>query len=111
MAKTASSNQRKKSGVKPLSPSRALKGVEPRNSKIVSETLLDCIRTEDLDSFRSILISCLTTVNKTHFAKSAGIGRATLYELIDSKRSFNPELSTVAAIIRALADEGVRTHA
>jgi DNA-binding phage protein len=109
MTKTAKSNQQKKPGTKPLTTPRSFK--EFKNSKLVSETLLDCIRTEDLDSFRSILISCLTTVNKTHFAKSAGIGRATLYDMIDSKKSFNPELSTVAAIIRALAHEGVCTHA
>src|SRR5438270_4362059 len=107
MSKPTRSNQQKKSGAK---PSRPFKSPEHRTPKLVSETLLECIRTEDLDSFRSILISFLTIVNKTHFAKIAGIGRATLYDMIDSKKRFNPELSTVAAIIRALEHEGINTH-
>ncbi len=106
MAKATKSNQQKKSGTTLPSKNSALK-----NSKLVSETLLECIRAEDLDSFRSVLTSCLMVINKTHFAKNAGIGRATLYDLLDSKRAFNPELSTVAAIIGALAREGVSTHA
>jgi len=43
------------------------------------------------------------TANKMALAKKAGIGRRTLYSLLDSKKKFNPELSTVSAVIRALA--------
>jgi DNA-binding phage protein len=43
------------------------------------------------------------TVNKMALAKKAGIGRRTLYDLIDPKKEFNPELSTVSALIQALA--------
>jgi DNA-binding phage protein len=43
------------------------------------------------------------TANKAAIAKKAGIGRRTLYDLIDPKKEFNPELSTVSAVIRALA--------
>jgi DNA-binding phage protein len=86
------------------------KAVTSSHSKQMSELLLNCIRDEDLDSFQNILISFLATLNKSHFAKKAGIGRATLYEMIDPKRNFNPELSTVAAVIRALANEGANPH-
>jgi DNA-binding phage protein len=43
------------------------------------------------------------TVNKTNFAKKAGIGRRTLYDLMDPKKVFNPELTTISALIRSLA--------
>jgi len=74
-----------------------------KDANLVSETLLDCIKTGDLDSFREVLVAHLMTVNKTEISKIAGVGRRTLYDLMDSKKEFNPELSTVSAIIRALA--------
>lgn len=88
---------------------KSLKVHEPFTSKdlkdshLVAETLLECIRSGDLDSFREVLTAHLTTVNKVDIAKKAGIGRRTLYDLIDPKKDFNPELSTVSAVIRALA--------
>ncbi len=48
-------------------------------------------------------MSHLMTVNKVAAAKKAGIGRRTLYDLIDLKKDFNPDLSTISAVIRALA--------
>lgn len=45
----------------------------------------------------------LMTVNKMELAKKAGIGRRTLYDLIDPKKEFNPELSTISALMQALA--------
>lgn len=76
---------------------------ELKNAKLVTETLLDCIRTGDLDAFREVLAAHLMTVNKIRLAKKAGVGRRTLYDILDPKKKFNPELSTVSAVIRALA--------
>lgn len=76
---------------------------ELKDSHLVAETLLECIRSGDLEAFREVLMSHLMTVNKVAVAKKAGIGRRTLYDLIDPKKDFNPELSTVSAVIRALA--------
>ena len=76
---------------------------ELKNSHLVSETLLDCIKTGDLESFREVLVAHLMSVNKSEIAKIAGVGRRTLYDLMDAEKDFNPELSTVSAIIRALA--------
>jgi DNA-binding phage protein len=76
---------------------------ELKNSKLVAETLLDCIRNGDTDSFREVLTAYLMTVNKSAAAKKAGIARRTLYTLIDPRKEFNPELSTISAIIQSLA--------
>jgi DNA-binding phage protein len=76
---------------------------ELKDPHLVAETLLECIKTGDIESFREVLMAHLMTVNKAAIAKKAGIGRRTLYDLIDLKKDFNPELSTISALIRALA--------
>ncbi len=76
---------------------------ELKDPKLVSETLLDCIKTGDLEAFRDVLASHLMSTNKMALAKKAGIARRTIYDILDPKKKFNPELSTVSAVIRALA--------
>ncbi len=103
MRKIGISAKQKKSGKKSLKVHEPFTSKELKDSNLVSETLLDCIKTGDLDSFREVLVAHLLSVNKSAIAKAAGIGRRTLYDLMDSEKEFNPELSTVSAIIRALA--------
>lgn len=75
---------------------------ELKKPALVVETLLDCIRTGDITTFREVLTAHLMTVNKVIIAKKAGIGRRTLYDLMDPSKKFNPELSTISALMRAL---------
>jgi len=103
MRKAATSTKRKKSAMKSLKVHVPFKSETLKDAKLVTEALLDCIRTDDLDSFRELLVAHLMTVNKAELAKKAGVGRRTIYDLIDLKKEFNPELSTVSAIIKALA--------
>ncbi len=103
MRKTATKKKQKRSGTKSLKAHEPFASPELKNSPLVAEALLECIRSGDLDSFREVLMAHLMTVNKVDVAKRAGIGRRTLYDLIDPKKEFNPELSTVSAVIRALA--------
>ncbi len=76
---------------------------EFKDSKLVFEALVNCLKENDLESFRGILFVHIMTVNKMDLARKAGIGRRTLYDLIDPKKEFNPELSTIAAVLHALA--------
>lgn len=103
MRKTATSGRQRKSATKSLRAHEPFASKELKDSHLVAEALLECIRSGDLDSFREVLTAHLMTVNKVDIAKKAGIGRRTLYDLIDPKKDFNPELSTVSAVIRALA--------
>ena len=103
MPKIVTLKKQKKSGTKSLKAHEPFASPELNDSLLVVETLLECIRSGDLDSFREVLTSHLMTVNKVKIAKKAGIGRRTLYDMIDPSKDFNPELSTVAAVIRALA--------
>lgn len=103
MAKTATSKKQKKLGTKSLKAHVPFKSPELKDVDLVVDTLLDCIKTGDIESFREVLTAHLMTVNKAGIAKKAGIGRRTLYDLIDPKKEFNPELSTISALINALA--------
>lgn len=76
---------------------------ELKSSNLVVEALLECIRSGDVDAFREVLTAHLMTVNKSDIAKKAGVGRRTLYDLMDASKEFNPGLNTISAIIRALA--------
>ncbi len=99
MAKKKTSVGRKKSGVKlsKWDPSEELK-----DPKQALETLLICLSENDLESFEDVLIAHLRTVSKSKLAKDTGLGRQTLYDLIDGKRPFNPTLSTLGPILKAL---------
>ena len=103
MAEVATSKRQRRSGTKSLKVHEPFTSKELKNAKLVIDTLLDCIRTGDIESFREVLTAHLMTVNKTKIAQKAGIGRRTLYDLMDPKREFNPELSTISAIIQSLA--------
>ena len=100
MKRASKRNKSKRPSLVPYNP---FKNSELRNGKLVAETLLECIKTGDLDSFREVLASHLMSTNKMQLAKRAGLGRRTLYDIVDRKKKFNPELSTVSAVIRALA--------
>lgn len=103
MAKTATSKEQKKSGTKSLKVHVPFKSRELKNVNLVIDILLDCIKTGDIETFREILVAHLMTVNKVNLAKKAGIGRRTLYDLMDPKKEFNPELSTISALMQSLA--------
>ena len=103
MPKAKISKKRSKSGTRSLKEHVPFKSKELGDAKLVIESLLECIRINDLDSFREILAAHLMTVNKVELAKKAGIGRRTIYDLIDLEREFNPELATISALISSLA--------
>jgi len=102
MVKTTTTKKQRDTKKKALVEQIPSKNPELQDSKLVSETLLECIRTGDLDSFREVLASHIMNANKVLLAKKSGLGRQTLYDLIDPKNNFNPALSTVSAIIRGL---------
>ena len=104
MAKTETSKKRKDSASKRLAAHSPFANPELKNSRLVSETLLECIKTGDLDSFREVLASYIMSTNKLRLSQKSGIGRRTLYDILDPTINFNPALSTVSAIIRGLAE-------
>ena len=72
------------------------------NRKLVAETLVDCLLSNDLEAFQDILVSHLRTLSKTDLARQTGLGRRTLYDLIEGKH-FDPRLSTLSALLSKIA--------
>ena len=103
MHKAKTSIKQKKSETNSLKEHVPFKSETLKTSEVVTEGLLECIKTGDLETFRELLAAHLMTVNKMALAKKAGLGRRTIYDLIDPKKEFNPELSTISALISALA--------
>ena len=103
MPKAKTSKKRSKSATKSLKAHAPFKSKELEDADLVVETLLDCIKNDDLESFREVLAAHLATVNKMKLAQKYEIGPRTLYDLIDTERDFNPELSTISALLSTLA--------
>lgn len=55
----------------------------------------------DIETFRDVLISHLRTLSKTDLAKTTGLGRRTLYDLMDETK-FDPRLSTLGALLNKI---------
>ena len=104
MATNSTSGGRRSSGKLSWSSHRPFSSPLLKDPKGVAETLLECIRSDDLNSFREVLAAhIMTSENKSALAKKAKISRRKLYDILDESKVFNPELSTVSALIRALA--------
>ncbi len=65
----------------------------------VLQALIDC----DLEAVRDLLIAHLQTVNKSKLATKTKLGRQTLYDLMDSKKEFNPSIKTLTTILDNIA--------
>lgn len=72
------------------------------NKKLVAETLVDCLLKNDVQAFQDVLVSHLRTLSKTDLARQTGLGRRTLYDLIEGK-NFDPRLSTLSALLSKIA--------
>lgn len=101
MAKIKTLKKQKKS------PISTLKEFKPNpklllDKKLVASVLVDAILENDIDTFRDVLISHLRTLSKTELAKSTGLGRRTLYDLMDAE-SFDPRISTLSSLLSKIA--------
>lgn len=79
------------------------KSAELRSIKWVSEALVQCLETGDMAAFREVLAAHILTVNKSKLAADSGLGRRTIYDLLDPNKEFNPSLQTISSLLRALA--------
>ncbi len=90
-----------------VSSKKLLKEYKPEtalllNKKLVAETLVECLLTNDIDTFQDVLVSHLRALSKTDLARKTGLGRRTLYDLMEGKK-FDPRLSTLSAILSKIA--------
>ncbi len=101
MGKVETLKKRKKSS------KNSFKAFEPNkkillDKKLVVESLVEALIENDIEVFRDILVSHIRTVSKTDLAKKTGLGRRTLYDLIENK-NFDPRISTLAALLSKIS--------
>ena len=58
---------------------------------------------DDLETFKDVLIAHIRAISKTQLSTKSKLGRQTLYDLIDEDKEFNPTLSTLGSILKAIA--------
>ena len=76
---------------------------ELKRKKNVIESLNECIKSNDLNSFREVLAAHMITKHKSRIAKKAGIDQTTLYKLLDLKTDFDLEPAKAFNLIEALS--------
>jgi len=101
MAKAKTSKKQKTSSL------RTLTKYEPdtkllSDKKLIVEVLIESLLANDLDTFRDVLIAHLRTLSKTDLAKKTGLGRRTIYDMLENKK-FDPRLSTLSSILSKIA--------
>src|SRR5579862_781712 len=102
MAKTATSGKRKRSSPGLLKKHDPFGG-KLKDASIVKEVLIEALMENDLETFQDVLIAHLRSVSKSKLSAKTKLGRQTLYDLIDEKKDFNPTLSTLGSILKAIA--------
>ncbi len=73
-----------------------------RDKKLIVAVLIEALLQNDLDTFRDVLIAHLRSLSKTELAKKTGLGRRTIYDLIENKK-FDPRLSTLSSLLSKIA--------
>lgn len=76
---------------------------ELADPKVIKQAVLQALVDGDLEAVRDVLIAHLQTINKSSLAAKTKLGRQTLYDLMDSKKEFNPSLKTLSIILDNIA--------
>ena len=73
------------------------------NKRMIRELLIEAITKNDLATYQDVLVAYLRTSSKLAISKKTKLGRTTLYDLMDTKKPFNPTLETIGKIFEDLA--------
>ncbi|NDG84811.1 MAG: hypothetical protein EBX52_07220 [Proteobacteria bacterium] len=73
------------------------------DKRIVRAILIEALAEGDLDTFQDVLVGYLRTSSKLGLSRNCGIGRTTLYDLMNPEKPFNPTLETIGKIFEDLA--------
>ncbi len=106
MDKVKTSQKRKKLLVKSKTPLLVVHNPyskELANPKLIKKAVLEALIDGDLEAVRDLLVAHLRTVNKSKLAANTKLGRQTIYDLMDTKKEFNPSLKTLSIILEELA--------
>lgn len=74
-----------------------------KDAKKIKAILIEALMEDDLETFKDVLIAHIRAMSKTQLSTKSKLGRQTLYDLIDEDKEFNPTLSTLGSILKAIA--------
>jgi DNA-binding phage protein len=102
MDKTKTSKKQKKFSIRDLQKHDPFQG-SFADAKVIKEILVQALMEDDIATFEDVLLAHLRATSKSSLAKKTGIGRQTLYDLLNKDKEFNPTLTTLAAILKSIA--------
>ena len=73
------------------------------DAKKIKAILIQALMEDDLETFKDVLIAHIRAMSKTELSARSKLGRQTLYDLVDESKEFNPTLSTLGSILKAMA--------
>lgn len=89
-----------------LNPHTNVKAYSPTerllNKEYIGKAILECLQNNDPEGVMEVITAYLETFNKTKFAHTASISRATMYNSFKYK---NPTLRTLAKIVSIHSDD------
>ncbi len=68
----------------------------------MAEVLVEALLNNDMSTFQDVLIAHLKIISKTNLAKKTGLGRRTIYDLMN-RNKFDPRISTLGSLLSTLA--------
>jgi len=69
---------------------------------MVREILADCILNKDMDTFQDVFLAYIRSQSKSKLAEKSNLGRQTLYDLLNDKKTFNPECETLRSLLKVI---------
>ena len=69
---------------------------------MVREILADCILNKDMDTFQDVFLAYIRSQSKSKLAEKSNLGRQTLYDLLNDKKTFKPEWETLRSLLKVI---------
>lgn len=76
---------------------------KPHDPDLLKEILIEAIFNDDVAQLADAVVAMIRESNKADLIKKTGLGRRTLYDLIEGKREFNPSIRTLSSLLKGLA--------
>ena len=76
---------------------------KPQDPGILREFLIEAIFEDDVEQLADAIIAMLRQANKAEVIRKSGLGRRTIYDIIEGKREFNPSIRTLSSLLKAFA--------
>ena len=55
-----------------------------------------------MDTFQDVFLAYIRSQSKSKLAEKSNLGRQTLYDLLNDKKTFNPEWETLRSLLKVI---------